>query len=51
VETDSPVEYRGKISEPADLIITLNELSRMKNLANDEVRRISTASARQFFGI
>jgi TatD DNase family protein len=51
VETDSPVEYQGKISEPADLIITLNELSRVKNLANDEVRRICTASARQFFGI
>lgn len=51
VETDSPVEYQGKISEPADLIITLSELSRIKNLANDEVRRISTASARQFFGI
>ncbi len=51
VETDSPVEYQGKISEPADLIITLSELSRIKNLTNDEVRRISTASARQFFGI
>jgi TatD DNase family protein len=51
VETDSPVEYQGRISEPADLVITLEELSRLKGMDQGEVRKITTANAKHFFGI
>jgi TatD DNase family protein len=51
VETDSPVEYQGKISEPADLTITLRELSHIKGRDIEEVRRITTSNAKRLFGI
>lgn len=51
VETDSPVEYQGKISEPADLVITLRELSRLRGMDAEEVRQITTANAKKFFQI
>ena len=50
VETDSPVEYQGKISEPADLTVTLKELSRVRSMDLEEVRKITTSNAKQFFG-
>ncbi|KPJ61985.1 MAG: hypothetical protein AMJ42_00390 [Deltaproteobacteria bacterium DG_8] len=51
IETDAPVEYQGKVSEPADLVITLREVSRLKGLEPDEVKRITTANAKKFFTI
>jgi len=51
IETDAPVEYQGKVSEPADLIVTLREVSRIKGLKLDEVKRITTNNAERFFGI
>ncbi len=51
VETDCPVAYRGKVSEPAHLIDTLTHLSRLKELPIEEVARITTANAIEFFGI
>lgn len=51
VETDSPVEYQGKVSEPADLGVTLNELSRLKEMELDKARNITTANAKHFFGL
>ena len=51
VETDSPVEYQGKVSEPADLSVTLNELSSLKKMELDKVRNITTANAKHFFGL
>ena len=51
VETDSPVEYQGRISEPADLMTTLEELSRLKGMDLVETRKITTANAKHFFGI
>jgi TatD DNase family protein len=51
VETDSPVEYQGKVSEPADLTITLRELSNLKGMESEEVQRITTSNAKQFFGL
>ena len=51
IETDCPVEYQGKVSEPAHLIDTLTHLSRIKELPIDEAARITTANARAFFGI
>jgi TatD DNase family protein len=51
IETDCPVEYQGKVSEPAHLIDTLTNLGRIKDLPLEEVARITTANARAFFGI
>ena len=51
VETDSPVEYQGRMSEPADLMITLEELSRLKGIDLGETKRVTTANAKHFFGI
>jgi Tat protein secretion system quality control protein TatD with DNase activity len=45
------VEYRGEISVPANLVDTLRELSRIKNLSIKELARITTENARRFFGI
>lgn len=51
IETDSPVEYQGKVSEPADLLVTLREVSHLKDIELDEVSRITTANAERFLGI
>ena len=51
VETHSPVEYQGKISEPADLIVTLSELANLKNMESKEVQQITTSNAKYFFGL
>ena len=49
VETDAPVEYRGKISEPADLILTLRELARIKGIAVEEAGRVTEQNTRSFY--
>ena len=51
VETDSPVEYQGRISEPAHLIITLKELSSLKGIPFEDVQFITYNNAKLFFGI
>jgi TatD DNase family protein len=49
IETDCPVEYQGKRSEPADLVITLRELSRIKNLPPEEVARVTASNTKSFY--
>ena len=51
LETDTPVTYQDLVSEPAHLLITLKELSRVKNLDSEEVAAVTTATARRFFGM
>lgn len=51
IETDSPVKYQDKVSEPADLKITLKELSHLKNIPQDTLASVTTDNARLFFGI
>lgn len=51
LETDAPVEYQGKVSEPADLMWTAREVSRVKGVPLEEVIRLTTANTRGFFGI
>ena len=51
VETDTPVAYQGKVSEPAHLLKTLSELSRIKNIPIAELARITTANAKCFFSM
>lgn len=51
METDAPVEYQDKATEPADLVVTLRELSHIKGMPEEDIVRITTANAEQFFGI
>jgi TatD DNase family protein len=51
IETDAPVKYRDKVSEPADLRITLRELSHLKNVPQDRLASVTTENAKRFFGI
>ena len=51
LETDSPVNYRGKTSEPADIISTLNEVAALKGLEKETVAKQTTQNAMNFFGI
>ena len=51
VETDSPVEYQGKVSEPADLTVTTRELANLKNMESEEVQQITTNNAKRFFSV
>jgi TatD DNase family protein len=50
IETDCPVSYKGKISEPAHLMETLVHLSRIKRLPIEEIARTTTANSKKFFG-
>ncbi len=51
LETDAPVEYRGKASEPADVLFTARELSRIKGVELSRVIETTTVNAQNFFGI
>jgi len=51
IETDAPVEYQGKVSEPADLVTTARELSRIKGIELYQVIDITTANAKIFYNI
>jgi TatD DNase family protein len=51
IETDSPVEYRGSPSEPADLLRTLKALSELKGLPHEDVAQATTRNAQKLFGI
>jgi TatD DNase family protein len=50
VETDSPVAYQGKKSEPVNLIDTLKSLSLLKGMPVQKVADITTENAGRFFG-
>jgi TatD DNase family protein len=49
IETDAPVQYRDRSSEPADLHETLFHLSRVKNIPEDQLAGMVTKNAKQFF--
>ncbi|UCD91420.1 MAG: TatD family hydrolase [Desulfobacterales bacterium] len=51
IEADAPVAYQSKVSEPAHLVGTLRELSRLKRLSMRELSRITTENASTFFRI
>jgi len=51
IETDAPVEYQGKVSEPADLVTTARELSCIKGVELSQVVEATTANARRFYNI
>lgn len=51
LETDAPVEYQGRVSEPADLRFTAAEVSRLKGVELSRVVAVTTANARRFLGL
>jgi TatD DNase family protein len=51
IETDSPVKYRYKTSEPADLIETLTQLAQLKEMDEDQVALITTENSQRLYGI
>jgi TatD DNase family protein len=50
-ETDAPVEYQGRISAPADVILTIRELARIKGISTSEAGRITESNTRSFYGL
>ena len=51
IETDAPVQYGDRASEPADLKETLFHLSRIKKVPEDKLAGIVTKNAERFFGL
>jgi TatD DNase family protein len=51
VETDAPVVYGDKPSEPVDLLLTIRELSRLKSLELQQVMEVTAQNARNFYGL
>jgi len=51
VETDSPVHLRGlgRVSEPADVALTVEAVARIKGLEPEEVARVSSRNAEALF--
>lgn len=51
IETDAPVQYTDRFSEPADLKETLFHLSRIKKVPEDKLAEMVTKNAEKFFGL
>ena len=51
LETDAPVAYEGRSSEPADVFITLEAVAGIKQVPQVEVASSTTMNAMKFFGI
>ena len=51
LETDSPVIYEGRRSEPADVVRTMQAVARVKQIPEPEVAEVTTKNAVRFFGL
>jgi len=51
LETDSPVMYGGRQSEPADVLRTLQAVARIKQIPEWEAAKVTTENAVRFFGL
>jgi TatD DNase family protein len=51
IETDAPVQYGDRASEPANLQETLFHLSRIKKMPEDQLANVVTKNAETFFGL
>ncbi len=51
IETDAPVAYQGKVSEPCHLLDTLHHLSLLKNLPKETLAEIVTKNTKEFLGL
>lgn len=51
LETDSPVEYQGKRSEPSHVLKTLEAVARIKDISREQVAKVTTKNAIEFFNL
>ncbi len=51
LETDSPVNYRGRKAEPADVVKSLSAVAELKGLSELRVAEETTENAKRVFGI
>ncbi|MCP4110910.1 MAG: TatD family hydrolase [Desulfobacteraceae bacterium] len=51
LETDSPVKYQYKESEPADVLRTLEAVVRLKSVSMEDAANITTRNAKEFFNL
>lgn len=51
LETDSPVVYEGRRSEPADVVRTLQAVAGIKQIAEEQVAKVTKKNAVGFFGL
>lgn len=51
LETDSPVSYRGREAEPADVIKTLKAVANLKNVEENDLASRTTENAIRLFGL
>jgi TatD DNase family protein len=49
IETDSPVKYRYKTSEPADLVETLRQLAQLKKVPEDRMAGITIENTQKLY--
>lgn len=48
-ETDSPVVYQGRVSQPADVAITVSELAKVKGVSVEEAAEATFRNAIEFY--
>jgi TatD DNase family protein len=51
LETDAPEVYRGEVSEPKDLLTTIDAVSKLKKREPEEIGRETFRNAQKFFRI
>ncbi len=51
IETDAPVKYRYKTSEPADLIETLLQLAQLKGMSREKLALVTTENSEKVYAI
>ena len=51
IETDCPVEYQGRESRPADVIITLREVARIKGITIEDVAKVTLNNTKELYSL
>lgn len=51
LETDSPVKYQGKRSEPSDLMLVVEAVAKIKGITREEVAEITAKNSEEFFNL
>ena len=51
IETDCPVEYQGRESHPADVIITLREVARIKGITIEDVAKVTLNNTKELYSL
>jgi len=51
LETDSPVRYKGEVSEPSFLIKSLNAVAEIKDVDRERVAEVTTENAKEIFDL